>query len=305
MLDVLTGFAIIYFVIGTGYLLSLRGKIGPGKQRLTLNYVAFYAATPALLFHNVSHTDIGTFFSPVFAVVVIASFLSAAAYALLSYRPGRPGATSAADIATGAGASSFFNTVNIGLPISAYVIGDISYVVPVILFQSLILTPIILAVLSGGSLGNALRSSVGSPIVIAPLLGLLVSWSGLTIPAIIAEPIELLGGASIPLVLLSFGASLTTAKVLDNPSVRPAIMTATALKLLGMPVAAVVVARLLGLDAASTYAAVILSALPTAQQIYNYAATFQRGEIIARDTVLITTFASLPVMLAIAAVLAP
>ncbi|QCB29299.1 hypothetical protein CENDO_10225 [Corynebacterium endometrii] len=48
------------------------------------------------------------------------------------------------------------------------------------------------------------------------------------------------------------------------------------------------------------YTAVILAALPTAQNVYNYAATFDKGQTVARDTVFITTFASLPVMLIIA-----
>ncbi|NWO17941.1 MAG: AEC family transporter, partial [Corynebacterium sp.] len=57
---------------------------------------------------------------------------------------------------------------------------------------------------------------------------------------------------------------------------------------------------LLGLEAELVYACTILGALPTAQNGYNFAATFERGQTIARDTVFITTFASLPVMLLIA-----
>ena len=35
---------------------------------------------------------------------------------------------------------------------------------------------------------------------------------------------------------------------------------------------------------------VILSSLPTAQNVYNYAATYQRGMVVNRDTVLLSTF---------------
>ena len=45
----------------------------------------------------------------------------------------------------------------------------------------------------------------------------------------------------------------------------------------------------------------ILAALPTAQNVYNYTATYEVGETVARDTVFLTTFLSLPAMLVIAA----
>ena len=48
--------------------------------------------------------------------------------------------------------------------------------------------------------------------------------------------------------------------------------------------------------------ALILCALPTAQNVYNYAATYRSGEVICRDTVFLTTFLSLPAMLLIAGV---
>jgi predicted permease len=56
----------------------------------------------------------------------------------------------------------------------------------------------------------------------------------------------------------------------------------------------------MGLSEEQVYACVILAALPAAQNVYNYAASYQRGMIIARDTVFLTTFGALPVMLGIA-----
>ena len=55
-----------------------------------------------------------------------------------------------------------------------------------------------------------------------------------------------------------------------------------------------------GLDSQNLYAVVILAALPSAQNVYNFAATYGKGIVVARDTVFITTFTALPVMLTIA-----
>ena len=98
---------------------------------------------------------------------------------------------------------------------------------------------------------------------------------------------------------MSFGASLTGDGLLASD--RLPTMTATVLKLVAMPAIALATGLALGLSGKELYAVLILSALPTAQNAYNYAATYQSGETVARDTVFLTTFLSLPAMLAIAA----
>ena len=114
------------------------------------------------------------------------------------------------------------------------------------------------------------------------------------------QPLEILGGASIPMILMSFGASLKGDALLQED--RLPTITATVLELVGMPAIALVVGAALGLGGTELYAALILAALPTAQNVYNYAATYEVGETVARDTVFLTTFLSLPAMLAIAAI---
>ena len=116
-------------------------------------------------------------------------------------------------------------------------------------------------------------------------------------------PIKILGGASIPLILMSFGASLKGTRVLTHGPDRLPTLTATALKLAAMPIVAWAIGTAAGLEGNHLYAAVILSALPTAQNVYNYTANYRVGEIVARDTVFLTTFLSMPAMLVIAAVL--
>ncbi|MGP5246204.1 AEC family transporter [Corynebacterium flavescens] len=294
MLGVLTAFSIILVVIFIGWFLAARGIISSDRERLVLNKVAFYAATPALLFSSVARSDPGVVLSPVIVVIVLSAVIVAAIYAAFFWRKG------IAELASGAAAASYFNAVNIGLPVSQYVLGDSTYAIPAVFVQMVLFTPLILGALGGKSLLGGIKTGLLSPMVLASALGFIVAWQDWHIPAPIMEPLALLGGASIPLILLSFGASLKTAGVLSDRSSRPATYTATALKLVGLPAVAYGLSLALGLSPEHTYAAVILCALPTAQQVYNYAATFQRGQSVARDTVFITTFASLPVMLVIA-----
>ena len=73
---------------------------------------------------------------------------------------------------------------------------------------------------------------------------------------------------------------------------------------MAQPLAAFVVARyLLGGEGHALLAIVVTSALPTAQNIFVHATRYDRGTVLARDTILITTVGSVPVILLVAALL--
>ena len=207
-----------------------------------------------------------------------------------------------AETMAGAASSSYYNSVNIGLPIATYVLGDPTYVIPALVLQMAVLSPIVIAGLDRGASGvlKSVLAGLTAPVVVAAFAGFAVSASSWTVPEPVLTPLEILGGASIPLILMSFGASLTGEKVLQSH--RLPTITATALKLIGMPAVAWVVATQMGLTGSDMYAALILCALPTAQNVYNYAATYRSGEVICRDTIFLTTFLALPAMLLIAGV---
>lgn len=299
MLDVLTGFAIIFTVIAAGWWLAQKKVIGPGEQRLQLNRIAFHVATPSLIFSSVAVSDTDAFFSPVILVIAIATVTTMLIYWAISAVWFKQ---DAAETMAGAASSSYYNSVNIGLPIATYVLGDPTYVIPALVLQMAVLSPIVIAGLDRGASGvlKSVITGLKAPVVVAAFAGFAVSASSWTVPEPVLAPLQILGGASIPMILMSFGASLTGEKVLQSQ--RLATTTATALKLIGMPAVAWAVASLLGLTGSDMYAALILCALPTAQNVYNYAATYRSGEVICRDTVFLTTFLSLPAMLLIAGV---
>ena len=306
MLGVLEGFAIILMVIFIGYLLARSRVITSDDQRLVLNRVAFYAATPALIFMVVSQSSRDALFSPVILVEALTALVTSGIFVAVSHKffP-----TDRASTVMGAAATAYVNSNNIGLPVGMYVLGNAGYVAPLLVVQMTIFTPLVLALISDNNttgsrarkVGGAIASSLLSPIVVAAFLGLIIGVTGITIPKDIVEPIRILGGASIPMILMSFGASLTNARPLGDPTQRPAAITATALKVVGMPIIATGLGFVCGLRGDELYAVVILSSLPTAQNVYNYAATYQRGMVVTRDTVLLSTFLALPLMLTVAA----
>lgn len=61
-----------------------------------------------------------------------------------------------------------------------------------------------------------------------------------------------------------------------------------------------VAAYLFGMEGLMLYAAVVMASLPSAQNVLVTAVRYQTGEVIARDTVLITTLLGIPSMVAVA-----
>lgn len=304
MQGILTGFAIIGVVIAAGYVAG-RLRIGGPDAGTTLNRIGFFVASPALLFTVVADADLGALLGAPLLVQAIAGASVAACFVvvnLLWFRLRVPEAT------VGALGAGYVNAGNIGLPVAVYVLGDATAVVPVIGLQLLVVSPLVLLLLDSAttekrvSLGFVLSQPARNPIILGALAGGAVSLAGVRVPDVVLAPLEILGGAGIPMILLAFGMSLHGSTPLRDAEGRAPVVVAAVLKAVVMPAVAFVVARHgFGLDGAAVVSAVTLAALPTAQNIYNYAARFRRGEVLARDTILVTTLVSPVVMLVAAA----
>ncbi|CAN5147958.1 AEC family transporter [soil metagenome] len=304
---VLIGFAIIGFVIVVGYVIQ-RTKILPPDAPVVLNRFVFFIASPALLFTVLAKADISVIFSSFLLVTILSVGVSAAAYIVLSRAFFRRGV---AESTIGAAASSYVNANNIGLPVAVYVLGSAQFVAPLLMFQVIVMAPIVLTLLDISTRGQvSVRSivlqPVRNPIILGSLAGFIVAVSGWQIPDALLQPFVLIGGSAVPLVLVTFGMSLVGQRPLSAGAGRSEIITATVLKSVLMPVVAFVFARyVFHLDGVHLFGVVVLAGLPTAQNIFNYSFRYNVGVPVARDTVLLTTIASLPVLLVISALLAP
>jgi len=278
--------------------------VGKGAADV-LNKVAFFVTMPALLFTVVSTAEVSLLFSWFALVAAVAALVTAGLFVVASRLWFR---ASLADTTMGAACAAYVNSNNIGLPVAAYVIGNAQYVVPQILVQVLVFSPVVLGVLDLSTKGrvrvrDVLAQPVRNPIVAATGAGALVAVAGWTVPQLVAAPVAELGKAAVPMVLLAFGAALYGHRPLDAGSQRRAVLVATGLKVAVMPAVAYLLARALHLSDDVVFALVITTALPTAQNMNNYAARYGHGQVLARDIVLLSTVVSVPVILALTAVL--
>lgn len=306
MRQVLTGFLAIWLVTLAGYLLARYDVLGPHATTV-LARLAFFLATPALLFTTLARSSLAEIFTGALAAFVLSTVLVAAGYLVLARtRWRRP----AGQAAVGTLCASYVNAANLGLPVSAYVLGQASLVVPVLLFQVLIAAPVALAVLDATtagrrpSPGRLLRLPARNPIMLGCAAGLAVSVAGWQLPPEVLRPFDLVGSAAVPLALLALGTSLRGNRPFAAGPDRAERYTAVLLKVLVQPVLAYLIGRFaLDLRGATLLAAVVMSALPTAQNVFVFAARYRRAEPLARDAVVLSTLAAAVTLTVIAALL--
>ncbi|WP_022882050.1 AEC family transporter [Gryllotalpicola ginsengisoli] len=306
MAGVFEGFAIIAFVIAVGYVVGRAGVGGP-HTGYVLNRIAFFVTNPALLFTVLAKEDISVVFSGAGLATNLAAVGAAAVFLIASrvFFP-RP----AARTTIGVLASSYSNFNNIGIPVAAYVLGSASYVAPALLVQLIVFAPIALTTLDVTSRGRVsvrdiLLNPVRNPMIIASVAGVVIAAIGWQLPKPVDSAFTLLGGAAVPLVLMAFGMSLHGAAPLRETDARAEVLLAAGLKNVLMPLLAYLIARFgLGIGGHELFVTVVLAALPAAQNVYNFAARYERGEIVARDAVLLTTVLSVPAIVVIALLLA-
>lgn len=307
MQQVLLGFTVVFLVIGVGVVLGRTGALGKGAQR-PLGLFVYYVATPALLFDKVTEADPAEIFSANFAVIALSALTVGVLFFLLMRFILR---RQVADSIVGMLASSYANAGNLGIPLAAYVLDDFTVVVPVILFQVAFYAPVTLTALdmvhgprSTNLVKNLILTPLSNTMVLAAIAGIVVSLAQLDVPTVIAQPVAMLAGASVPLALVVFGLSLAHARILRKGEVaRRDVFLAAAFKNILHPVIAYALARAFGMEGTALMAAVVLGALPTAQNVYTYALRFRTAETMARDTGVVSTLLSFPTMVIISVVL--
>jgi len=303
---ILAGFATIGAIIGLGFLLAHFGVLRSDSQRL-LSRLVFFVATPALLFQTLSTAPVGQILSSGLVTAALSFVGTAGIYALLARAVWR---RPVGDTVLGALSSAYVNAANLGIPITVYVLGNASFVAPVLLMQLLVITPLAFMVLDALSSGRrpsvlgTITQPLRNPITVGSFLGLLCSLTGWQAPAFVTAPVGLIAGMAVPGVLLAYGVSL---RLEPRPSGGSGseLAVVCALKLLVQPLLAYAAARwFFGLDGRALLAATVVAALPTAQNIFVYATRYDRSTTLARDSIFVTTILSVPVLLTLTALLA-
>ncbi|MBC2682045.1 AEC family transporter [Corynebacterium anserum] len=306
MLDVLTGFLVVIFVIALGFGVGRLRLLGPGSV-YTLNMFVFWIALPMMLIHFLSDADLAQLFGVNFAVVAI-STLGAGAVGYAGYRfiAGKSRSNSLVAML----ASSYCNGTHLGIPLMAHLIGDPTVTLPVVMFQVGFYGPLSVMMLdlssekraSHGLIRELVLSILRNPLIIGAVTGiglaLLKQNTGFVLPKLLAEPIAMVSNATVAVALIAFGMSMAEVKVLQKGlSPVRSVFAASLVKTVVHPfIAWLLGAFVFGTSGSLLLAMVLIAALPTGQNVFTYAQRFGVNTVLARDTVVIATALSLPAM---------
>ncbi|UUY10548.1 AEC family transporter [Pseudomonas sp. J452] len=233
----------------------------PAAERL--NYFILF---PALLFSSLATAPLDNPALPRLALAVLLG-LGGAWLGLLLVR--RLRGWPAARFGTFSQGILRFNTY-LGLAVIGSLHGQAGLVLAALLLALMVPAVNVLSVWSltaerGVSVHSLLLPVLKNPLILACLAGILVNLAGIGLPGGSDRLLGLLAAASLPLGLLCVGAALRPQELRGE---KAALFCNCGLRLLGMPLLALAVARLLQLPALESTLLVLFFALPTAPTAY-------------------------------------
>lgn len=304
MQQALSGYLTIWSVIGVGWLVAHVGTLTHTHRRV-LSHLAFVVASPMLLFSLVAKASLDHLFSGTLVVSALAIAIALGLYlvtARLAFRPDLGGSV------IGALCSAYTNAGNLGLPVAAYVLGDMTWMAPIMLIQVGLLQPIAMAILDvAAARGTGTRVSwirylslpFRNPITLGTLAGLAVNLCGIDLSQPVWAPVDLIGAMAVPAMLLAFGISLRLDPLPGNGPHSRELLVIQAIKVLAHPlIAYLLAAYVFGFPLHDVLAVTVIAALPTAQNIYVIAGRYHVRPLLARDSIFWSTILSIPVIVA-------
>ncbi|MEM8575029.1 MAG: AEC family transporter, partial [Pseudomonadota bacterium] len=130
------------------------------------------------------------------------------------------------------------------------------------------------------------KNTLLNPIILSVILAIAFAITPFSLPKIVVTYMESLGAALTPCALFAVGMSI---KLDDLQKSGAAMVFATCVKLLILPILVLVAARMIGVDALLTTVAVIIAAVPTATREFILARQYHVSEELVAGVISMTT----------------
>lgn len=248
----------VVLIVALGWLAGSRLTFDVG----TLSRMAFYVLGPAFVLDVFADAELD---GDVVLRLVIAAWAAMLVGGLVAWSLSGAAGLGPSRRGSAIMSSAYGNVGNAGLAISAFALGDDAIPVAAVLMIVINITGICLGVTLASAqtagLGSALLRALKAPMTIAAGVAVVMNLASVEFPTVIDRSIGVMGGALIPVMLLTLGVQMAG-------DIRPKLevdlgIVATA-KLVAVPVAAALIGRALGLDGNDLGVLVIQSSMPPA-----------------------------------------
>jgi malate permease and related proteins len=266
----------VFSIVALGYALG-----GPrGLEPRTLSNLALFVASPALLFSVLSGISLDPARWAVLGGGTLGIAAGTAALAALYMK--------LAGVGRGVLLPAiFFNGGNMGLACARLAYGPAGLEAGALIYASIALLTAVFGIwIAKGR--NGLREALRLPLVYGAAGGLLVSATGVALPRVVHEPVEMLGAMAIPLMLLTLGVQLRRLVVSD---VRHSLV-AVAVRMLGGFACALVFLWLLDAHGLDRKVLLLYSIMPPAVMNAVIAERYQADPALVASAITLGTLVS-------------
>ena len=306
---ILNSIAPVFLLIALGKLLHKSGYF-PDTFFKSLNRLVFWIALPALLISRIGTAEIEI---KTVAQIVLLLTLGTLFSLALAWGVARGMKLPMQKRGSFIQGSFRSNGAFIGLPLIIYTLGTLDpraemlgtvVLAPLVILFNVLSVSILLHHSSHKSstaetLHTFIFQLIKNPLIAACAIGLGLNLSGSTLPLFLFRPLDALGNAALPLILISIGSSLGFERL--HGAASPSLIAAL-IKVVAAPAIGFLLAGLLNLDATGRMIAILYLACPAAGTSYVMAEIMGNDGPLAGRIVAISTLLSaitLPIIIAI------
>jgi predicted permease len=299
----------IIIIVAAGYGFARYTRANPQP----LSRVTTYLFSPCLVFTALVRTDLQAAGGLRLAGLVAVQFAALLLATLAIGRLMRLGRESRSGMAV---ATVLYNSGNYGLPASLFAFGQEGFRIATVVYVVTALVAysagVFLASAGRNAPGRAVADIFRLPLVYAAALGLVFNVAGWEVPLAVWRPLEMMGEAAIPLLLVALGAQLAhtrpsamVALSKQPPDAQPSMLSAplgavAVLRLAASPALAAMLLPAFDITGLAGRVVVLSTAMPTAVNAFLVAAQFESAPAFVASAVLVTTlisFVTVPIVL--------
>lgn len=290
----------VILIVIVGYVSARFGLLSE-ESNSTFTKFTFYIAMPCQLFLDFSKTPvsqaINLHYILAFAlcVLLVGSFI----YIISKYYFN----ASLSECALNIMGSSQVNTAYFAIPLFLLIFNNATPVIPILIFQVVILTTIVLLMIEHDLSKNDTKKYnfiykiplifVKNPIILASMIGLMFSAFHMSVPIVGEKFFDIVGATAAPLALFALGQSLFIDLKNISKSDLPELLLLCFLKLLILPLLAYVVGKyLFHLDHLWLASLIIMSAMPAPKNMFIFAVKYKLNSKKSASVVAMTTVCS-------------
>lgn len=284
----------IILIIFTGYI-SARFSLFSHDSSEQFTRLAFYIAIPCQVFYLLSKMSFSQVvnFHYILAYAICTVITGKIVFIISSFILKKSFAESSLNIM----GSSMTNTAYFAIPLFILLCNNPAPVISILLFQLLILTTFILCIIEYNKKQklskNIFLISMQNPIIAASILGILFSFYHFNVPIFFDSFLNITGSTAAPLVLFALGQSLYSdiTKIEKNDLIEVLMLVTT--KLFVCPILAFFIGKyVFVLNQFWLSSLIIMSAMPTPNNMFIFAMKYQLDVKKASMVVLATTLLS-------------